>query len=392
MSTFFVLVHLAALGFAIFYLVKFIKAKKAGDANENDPKLKMIGAIVVWFIAFILIGITAPDTKEQTEEVAVEASTEASTIETKEEVATEASTEASTEPEKAPSEPTEFEVALDVSSKWDGDSVAFDIKTNLPDEAVLMLTLSNGDYNTNDKFSAQTKVTIKDGAASSEGFSNKGKKLTGDFDLSVSMSIPSTQSEAVQNVIGKHGEYMTGNLVQKASIGDNNVVSALYNVSIEDEITITPTEDYTNTTFREDDEDSASAEEVEAILNQFASADEETQKVAKKIQEYINANYTYTTLDNLTINPDLGTDTDGDYIALVYLTWDQMNSGKTSKEVLDLYSSDMAVHVYEDLPEIQELAVFWTVPYLNNGQAKISFERKSNGMAYTDTVFDKNFD
>ncbi len=69
-----------------------------------------------------------------------------------------------------------------------------------------------------------------------------------------------------------------------------------------------------------------------------------------------------------------------------------MNKGDTSKKMLDMYSSDMAVHVYEDLPEIQELAVFWTVPYLNNGSAKISFERKSNGMAYIDTVFDQNFD
>ena len=44
-----------------------------------------------------------------------------------------------------------------------------------------------------------------------------------------------------------------------------------------------------------------------------------------------------------------------------------------------------------DLPEVQELAVFWTVPYLNNGSAKVSFERTEKGMKYTDKVFDKNF-
>lgn len=79
------------------------------------------------------------------------------------------------------------------------------------------------------------------------------------------------------------------------------------------------------------------------------------------------------------------------YAMLYELTWDQKNSGKTSMEVLDMYSSDMAARMYNDLPEIQELAIFWTVPYLNNGTGKISFERKDNGMAYTDKIFDSNF-
>ena len=59
--------------------------------------------------------------------------------------------------------------------------------------------------------------------------------------------------------------------------------------------------------------------------------------------------------------------------------------------MIDMYSSDMAARIYQDLPEVQELAVFWTVPYLNNGKAKISFERTNGGMKYTDTVFDRNF-
>ena len=92
------------------------------------------------------------------------------------------------------------------------------------------------------------------------------------------------------------------------------------------------------------------------------------------------------------VNEDFGTSASGDYIASVYVTWNEKNSGKTSKEMLDLYSSDMAARMYDDLPEIQELVVYWTVPYLNNGSAKISFERTSSGMKYTDKIFDSNFD
>lgn len=49
-----------------------------------------------------------------------------------------------------------------------------------------------------------------------------------------------------------------------------------------------------------------------------------------------------TQIDRITINDDLGTEADGDYIALVYLTWNQKNTEKTSKKMLEMYSSDLA--------------------------------------------------
>lgn len=117
----------------------------------------------------------------------------------------------------------------------------------------------------------------------------------------------------------------------------------------------------------------------------------EYDKIKTQIKSYINNNYKNTVLDDLTVNDDAGTNTAGDYVVLVNLTWNQKNKGSTSQEMLDMYSSDMAARIYQDLPEVQELCIFWTVPYLNDGTAKISFERKDNGMAYTDKVFDNNF-
>ena len=38
-----------------------------------------------------------------------------------------------------------------------------------------------------------------------------------------------------------------------------------------------------------------------------------------------------TQIDRITINDDLGTEADGNYIALVYLTWDQKNIGMLPK-------------------------------------------------------------
>lgn len=128
----------------------------------------------------------------------------------------------------------------------------------------------------------------------------------------------------------------------------------------------------------------------ETTITSETPVDEKT-KIERKVYAYVTE-YTSTIVDKVTVNEDFGTETDGDYIALVYLTWNVKNSGKTSKEMLDLYSSDMAAKMYDDLPTVQELCIFWTVPYLNDGQAKISFERNSSGMVYTDTVFDYNFD
>ena len=114
------------------------------------------------------------------------------------------------------------------------------------------------------------------------------------------------------------------------------------------------------------------------------------EKIKDKVKEYVKQ-YNGTDINNITVNPHLGTEKDGDYVVLVRLTWNVMNKGERSMKMLEMYSSDMAANMYKDLPEVQELAVFWTVPYLNNGNAKVSFERANGGMAFTDKVFDNNF-
>lgn len=160
------------------------------------------------------------------------------------------------------------------------------------------------------------------------------------------------------------------------------------NTEIESETTLIESQETEKFTESQETKDTEKTVESEVTENTEIS---EYDKVKTQIKSYINANYTNTILDDLTVNDDLGTDADGDYVVLVYLTWNQKNTGKTSQEMLDMYSSDMAARIYQDMPEVQELCIFWTVPYLNDGTAKISFERKDNGMAYMDKVFDNNF-
>lgn len=121
-------------------------------------------------------------------------------------------------------------------------------------------------------------------------------------------------------------------------------------------------------------------------IEKFDAKEEAVSGIKDKVRECVK-DYSDTSITDIKINPDAGTDVEGDYVVLVYLKYDVNNSQETTKKMLDMYSSDMAARLGKDVPEVQEVAIFWTVPYLNNGTAKISFERSGDNMKYTDKVF-----
>lgn len=112
-----------------------------------------------------------------------------------------------------------IDVDLDVSYEISNGQVFFTVATNLPDETVLMLTLTDGSYR------AQTKITIDDGTATSNGFSKEGAQLSGHFTLTVSMSLAMLQPDSVSERIGSQGEFLSGEFVEESSTGGGNVVS-----------------------------------------------------------------------------------------------------------------------------------------------------------------------
>ena len=133
------------------------------------------------------------------------------------------------------------------------------------------------------------------------------------------------------------------------------------------------------------------SETEEPAADVLDNTEEPMASIERVIRSRINDEYTFSNIDRITINDDLGTDAEGDYIALVYITWTQKNSGKTSKEVLKLYSDDLAATVAQECENVQELAIFWTVPYLNNANAKCSYERKNGAMYEMDMMWDNAF-
>ncbi|MDQ7860572.1 hypothetical protein RCO48_04365 [Peribacillus frigoritolerans] len=78
--------------------------------------------------------------------------------------------------------------------------------TNLPDDSVLLITLTN-----ENGYSGQTKVVVENGVFESEQFSNKGETLKpGAYQVKVTMSIANTQPESIQGVIGENSKKFRG--------------------------------------------------------------------------------------------------------------------------------------------------------------------------------------
>lgn len=106
---------------------------------------------------------------------------------------------------------------------------------------------------------------------------------------------------------------------------------------------------------------------------------------ASWVQDYFD-NYVkgFGTLTRVEINPDAGKG--AGYIMLVYCSFDMKNPADTSKDTISMMAEDMAARVGTDLADVNELCIFWDVPYLNSN-AKTQFERRGNGMAIGDQIF-----
>ncbi len=110
-----------------------------------------------------------------------------------------------------------LEVKPTVNSE-DG-TVLFEVKTNLPEDTKMMVTVYNDSYTAQDNI-----IILEDGAGYTSEFSNKGEGLKGTYIVDVTMTIPSLQEESVREIIGQKGEKLAGKYVTTSSIGDSNTV------------------------------------------------------------------------------------------------------------------------------------------------------------------------
>lgn len=146
-------------------------------------------------------------------------------------------------PKEVSEEPKVLNVTLSAVNTTNDGKPEFFVNTNLPDNTKLLLTLEDALG-----YRAQETITISNYHGKSSAFSLDGSPLSGDYTLTVSMGDPSLQDQAVQDVIGNAGEYMSGIFVIEVDNDGTSYISVetQFPFAIEDrsqevkEISITP--------------------------------------------------------------------------------------------------------------------------------------------------------
>ena len=119
------------------------------------------------------------------------------------------------------------------------------------------------------------------------------------------------------------------------------------------------------------------------------------EKVDADLRAIVAEHYANTVVDSITLNNNYGTDEDGDYVALIYLTWNVQNGADMTKRMIKMYSEDFAARIATDVLEVTDVAMFWTIPYHHiEGstlpEAKYSYEKHGIGMYQTDEMWSKS--
>ena len=122
-----------------------------------------------------------------------------------------------------------------------------------------------------------------------------------------------------------------------------------------------------------------------------AEVDAPTEEIAEHAESAINYFEKIlhsSELDRVTINPNYGTDEQGDYIALVYMNYNDIHSSMPSvdKDVAVRVSDTIAMAIEYDCPEVVEMTVFWNfVEY--NLTGKVTFTIDDDGSHFENAMF-----
>lgn len=88
--------------------------------------------------------------------------------------------------------------------------------TNLPEQTELVISITGDSV----KYNGEDKAVVDGGKFESGEFSQQDKPLPpGNYFADIVMPIASVQTQEVQQIIGKNGEYLKGSLVERSTTG-----------------------------------------------------------------------------------------------------------------------------------------------------------------------------
>lgn len=114
----------------------------------------------------------------------------------------------------------EIDVTIDFNGSFESEKLVLKGKCNLPDNMLLMVSMKSAA----NKYFAQDKIQVLNGLFSTNGFSNKGRRLeNGRYTVEITSPIYSVQPEDTKYLLGNHCRNLSGTNVEFNIIGGNTV-------------------------------------------------------------------------------------------------------------------------------------------------------------------------
>ncbi|MGX9290987.1 hypothetical protein ACSLGF_07125 [Bacillus sp. A015] len=253
----------------------------------------------------------------------------------------------------------------------DNKKILISGKSNLPKDTALSIDLECPECSTY-YHDFSTDVNVKEGGMFDYEFSNEeGEEFEGGKYIAyVETSPENLQTDHVREIFGKDGTNLSGPNVSDSG----RVATAEINFKIKNSSKVKQKSKKNNAagvTKKKDEELSTLKREAEY-----------------EIESIVEDNYKAASIEKIEINQDMSTDQDNKLIALVYLSFDFKNSAQTSYNMVEMFSDDLASKIGTDNNTINQIAVFWKVPYIDEDEtlAKFSYERSGEHMIITDKV------
>lgn len=256
-------------------------------------------------------------------------------------------------------------------------------KSNLPKDTKLRIRLEQKNSHKN---SLVNTAVQKDGSFEYKFF-NEGDTVfdDGKYNIYVETLPVLEQTKVVQEIFGDNGSNLSGSQIS----GDSELkATAEINLKINNSEVIYEEETLPKDKDAEEDKNEAyTSEEVEdnSEEDELGMVKDDAEIEIKKI---IEKNYKTTSIEKIEINEDMGSSEKNKLIALVYLSFDALNTSKTAYNMVEMYSDDLAANIGKENDTVNQIAVFWKVPYIDEEEtvAKFSYERSGKQMKITDKV------
>ncbi|WHF29090.1 hypothetical protein QJS65_20620 (plasmid) [Bacillus altitudinis] len=251
----------------------------------------------------------------------------------------------------------------------DNKKILISGKSNLPKETKINIYLDAPSSDQSDL----AKVLVKEGGMFNYEFSNEeGEDFDGGKYIAyVETSPENLQTDHVKEIFGEDGANLAGSNV---SGEDSRVATAEINFKINNSSKVkqkSKKDNAAEVTNKKDEELSTLKSEAEY-----------------EIESIVEDNYKTASIEEIEINEDMGSEKPNKLIALVHLSFDAKNSARTSYNMVEMYSDDLAAKIGSENDTVNQIAVFWKVPYIDEDEtlAKFSYERSGEHMIITDKV------